>query len=163
VIANNKGETEKAVEYAQKALELNPNDMWAFFFLGRALCMVGRYEESIANIRKAMRLTPHYPAVISGISGWSSFFLRRYKDALASGEEAVRGVKTGEIPVWLGNILMVAIYSELGQQDKTHKFASEIMGASPKWNLEVFRGMFPLKNQSDMDRVVNAARKAGLN
>jgi hypothetical protein len=58
---------------------------------------------------------------------------------------------------------MVAIYSELGQQDKAHKFASEIMGASPKWNLEVFRRMFPLKNQSDMDRVVNAARKAGLN
>jgi hypothetical protein len=62
----------------------------------------------------------------------------------------------------MGYLLMVAIYSELGQEEKARKYAAEFLTANPNWNLEVMKRLFVYKSQSDLDRLLNAGRKVGL-
>jgi len=157
-----KREYDKAIEYAERAVEANPNDPWALFFLGSAMRWVGRYEEAIANARKAMRLTPYYPALPLATLGYSSFHLRRYDDALSAGEKLLERCRKSEVPDWTGYLLMVVTYSELGQEENARKYATEFLSANPNWNLEVLKRVWVYKNQSDLDRLLNAARKAGL-
>jgi adenylate cyclase len=157
-----KREYDKAIEYAERAVEANPNDPWALFFLGNAMMWVGRYDEAIANARKAMRLTPYYSALPLAILGYSSFHLRRYNDALSAGEKLLERSRKGELPDSMGYLLMVATYTELGQEENARKYATEFLSANPNWNLEVMKRRYVYKNQSDLDRLVNAVRKAGL-
>jgi tetratricopeptide (TPR) repeat protein len=109
-----------------------------------------------------MRLTPHYPASALGILAYSSLQLRRYDDALSAGQELLERSRKGESPEWIGFFLMVAIYSELGQAEKARKYAGEILKANPNWTLELAKRFLIHKSQSDLDRLLNAGRKAGL-
>jgi serine/threonine protein kinase/Flp pilus assembly protein TadD len=51
--------SEKAVEFAQKAVKLNPRLSHAHQFLGGAYNTLGRYDEAIAEIGEAVRLEPN--------------------------------------------------------------------------------------------------------
>jgi TolB-like protein/Flp pilus assembly protein TadD len=157
-----KKDHDKAIEYAEKAVKANPNNPYAFYFLGFSMGFVGRSEEAIANIRKAMRLTPHYPPHFLNQLAYNSFFLRRYDDALSAGEKILERCRKGEMAAWIGYILMVAIYSELGQEEKARKYAAEFLSANPNWTLQVIDKMWPYKDQSYLNRLLNAGRKAGL-
>jgi len=161
-ISVNKKEFDKALEYAERAVEANPNDQWAFFFLGTALRILGRHEEAIVNARKAIRLTPYYPAAPLLVLGYYSFLLRKYDDALSAGEELLARSRKGQAPNWWGYVLMIAIHSELGEEEKARQYGAQILNADPNWNLEIWKITMPSKNQSDMDRILDAARKAGL-
>jgi TolB-like protein/class 3 adenylate cyclase len=161
-ISVNKKEFDKALEYAERAVEANPNDQWAFFFLGTALRILGRHEEAIVNARKAIRLTPYYPAAPLLVLGYCSFLLRKYDDALSAGEELLARSRKGQAPNWWGYVLMIAIHSELGEEEKARQYGAEILNADPNWNLQIWKITMPSKNQSDMDRILDAARKAGL-
>jgi len=161
-MALDKKDYDKAIEHAAKMLEINPNDPWAFNCLGTALGFAGRHEEAIVNIKKTMRLTPFYHAMNLRVFGFSSFLLRRYDDALWAGEKFLDRVKKAEVPGRLGNLMMTTIYSELGQDEKARMYAAEMLKVEPDFSLERIKRMLPYKNQSDMDRILNAARKAGL-
>jgi non-specific serine/threonine protein kinase len=51
--------SQKAVEFAQKAVKLNPRLSHAHQFLGGAYNTLGRYDEAIAEIGEAVRLEPN--------------------------------------------------------------------------------------------------------
>jgi TolB-like protein/Flp pilus assembly protein TadD len=156
-----KREYDKAIEYAERAVEVSPNNPYAFSILGMTMGLAGRSEEGVANVRKAMRLTPHYPPIFLMNLAYNLFFLRRYDDALSAGEKLLERCRKGQLAGWIGNLLMVAIYSELGQDVKARKYAADILNANPNWNLKVIEGLWPYKEQP-LNRLLNAGRKAGL-
>jgi TolB-like protein/class 3 adenylate cyclase/cytochrome c-type biogenesis protein CcmH/NrfG len=157
-----KKDHDKAIEYAEKAVKANPNNPYAFYFLGFSLMFVGRSEEAIPNIRKAMRLTPHYPPHFLDFLAYSLFFQRRYDEAIPVGEKILERGRKGEYAAWIGYILMIAIYSELGQDEKARNYAAEFLAANPNWTLQVIGKFMPFKEQSYLNRLLTAGRKAGL-
>jgi TolB-like protein/class 3 adenylate cyclase len=161
-ISHFKRKYDKAIEYAERAVEANPNNPFAFHFLGISMGFAGRSEEAIANARRAMRLAPHHPPPFLIPLAYHSFFLRRYDDALSAGEKLLERSRKGQLVGWIGYLLMVAIYSELGQDAKARKYAADILNANPNWNLKVIEGMWPFKDQSHLNRLLYAGRKAGL-
>ena len=52
---------DKAVAEAEKAVALNPNSAMAHVMLGKTLIFAGRWEESIPEYKKAIRLNPIPP------------------------------------------------------------------------------------------------------
>ena len=54
LISNNLGEAEMALEYAEKGMQLNPYYTWDYLYnKGRALYLLGRFEEAIESLEKA--------------------------------------------------------------------------------------------------------------
>jgi tetratricopeptide (TPR) repeat protein len=54
------GDYGKAIKYANKALEINPNSHWLIFIRGCAMGANGKFEESIKDLNKAIELEPKF-------------------------------------------------------------------------------------------------------
>jgi adenylate cyclase len=72
---------ERSVYHQQRALELNPNDDLIVVQQGEILTWLGRAEEGVEWIRKAMRLNPYHPARFWHHLGRACFATRRYAEA----------------------------------------------------------------------------------
>jgi len=55
-----------------------------------------------------------------------------------------------------------ATYSSMGREKEARTEAEEVLRIDPKFSLEHWAKASLLKNQSDLDRIVGALRKAGL-
>jgi tetratricopeptide (TPR) repeat protein len=66
----------------QKALELNPSYATAHHWYGNYLSDMGKEENALAEIRRALDLDP-LSAIISRDVAWPLFFTRRYDEAIA--------------------------------------------------------------------------------
>jgi tetratricopeptide (TPR) repeat protein len=56
---NNQGLYKKAIEAANKAIALNPNDDGIWETKGAALASLGRYREALQCLEEALKLNPH--------------------------------------------------------------------------------------------------------
>jgi adenylate cyclase len=155
-------ELDKAIGYGEKAVETNPNDPWALYFLAQLMRFAGRNEEAIAMTKKSMRLTPYYPALYLVTLGFCSFHLGRYDEALSAGEKVLERSRKGQLADWFGYLLLVVVHSELGDEEKARTYAAELLRANPNWKLRYAKKVFAYKNKSDLERVLSAGRKAGL-
>ena len=71
----------------ERSIELNPRYAPAHQWFGAYLAWMGRYEESIAEFKRANRLEPH--AIINQNLGFFYFNYRRYDEAIEQFEKAL--------------------------------------------------------------------------
>ena len=153
-----KRQHEKAVAEGKRAIELGPNLSIAYLTLGYALNFAGRPDEAISFLETAIRLDPlpdARPYVQLGIA---------YRD-LGQYDKGITACKKG-ISISPDNMFahlsLVAIYSLAGREKEARAEAAEVLRINPMFSVEFFSKVVPYKNKADIDRVVNAMRKAGL-
>ena len=66
------------------ALKLNPNAANVMMDLGEALIYLGRSQEAISQMERAMRRDPRHPDWFYWSLGWAHYFGGEYEDALAT-------------------------------------------------------------------------------
>lgn len=74
---------QQAVAEAERASALDPNDADSHFVVANVLCNMGRGEEAIRWIKKAMRLNPRYPAYFAWLLGYAYHLAGRVDEAIA--------------------------------------------------------------------------------
>jgi adenylate cyclase len=72
---------ERALHHQERALALNPNDDLIVVQQGEVLTWMGRGEEGVEWIRKAMRLNPYHPERFWSHLGRAYFVAKRYREA----------------------------------------------------------------------------------
>jgi adenylate cyclase len=84
------GEPAKAISLIENALRLNPfPSSWYFLFLGAAYRLLGRYEEAIQTLKKAIDLEPRF--LMAHLALGVAYVLDgRQREACAVAEEVVR-------------------------------------------------------------------------
>ena len=128
--------------------------------LALGLNYTGRPDEAIGFAKKAMRLDPKCEAWVVHPVGQSYYLLRRYGDAIAIAQEALR-----RNPDFLpAHALLAIVYAELGQEGDARAQAAEVLRINPAFSVDALRsrGRAPYKNQADLDRPIAGLRKAGL-
>jgi pentatricopeptide repeat protein len=84
--------------------------------------------------------------------------LGQYEEAIAIYEKIIKKEPDQVLAhLWLAVTLMLA-----GKEDKARSEAAEVMRLDPKFSVERYAKSRPLKYQADIDREVDAMRKAGL-
>jgi tetratricopeptide (TPR) repeat protein len=142
----------------EKAVSLDPNSSLALGTLANGLNWCGKPEEAIGFVKKAMRVDPKYGPWVPRWLGDSYYWLRRYDEATAAYQEAIRRDPNYLTP----HRGLAATYAEMGQEKEAQAEAAEILRLNPAFNVDLFRARDPLKNQADLDRLIGALRKAGL-
>ncbi len=71
----------KAIEYCQKAIELNPDYINSYLKLGYIFKKMDRHDEAINYYQKALKLEPNNGSAINGI-GNVYLHLKKYKEAM---------------------------------------------------------------------------------
>jgi tetratricopeptide (TPR) repeat protein len=108
-------------------------------------------------IEKAIGLDPLFPYNLFNL-GHAYFLVRQYKEALTALEKAIDAVPD----FFLTRAFLAATYFELGREEEARVETLELRKRSPGTTLDVWRARLPYKNQSDLDRVLTALRKAGM-
>lgn len=83
------GDTQAAIPLLEQALKLSPRLAKAHYFMGLALKADGRYDEALAHLEAAGQAYPR-DRVVLGQIGRVQFLQRRYPEAVAAFERALR-------------------------------------------------------------------------
>jgi TolB-like protein len=114
---------EAAVAAGWHAVQLDPNNADAYFFLSFALALSERGEEALHNIVKAMRLTPHPSAFFQTALGLCYFVLEEYDLAIAAFKRGIE-VTDGSIP---NHYWLCLIYTLLDRDEEARAERDKLM------------------------------------
>jgi adenylate cyclase len=157
-----KGQFDKAITVGKKAIAMDPSSDLPYIILSDTMRYAGRFEESIALIKKAMRLSPYYPAYFIANLAHSSFFARRYEEALEAYKRLLECAQKREYPLLAVYLGLSAVYMEFGKEEEARANAAEVLSINPKFSLEYLRKMSLYKDPAHLERLLSALRKAGL-
>jgi tetratricopeptide (TPR) repeat protein len=107
--------------------------------------------------QKAIRLNP-FPAWYSQMLASSYLQLGRYEEAEKEYKKALHRAPDSTMP----HLGLAATYSLMGREKEAQDEAAEVLRIDPKFSLEHHAKSLLFKNQADLDRRIDALRKAGL-
>ena len=90
--------------------------------------------------------------------GHAYYLTGRYEEAIAT----FRRVLTRSPDFTPAHAYLAVIHSESGREENAQSEGAEIMRLSPQLSLDVLRQRLPYKDPAVLERVLTAARKAGL-
>jgi adenylate cyclase len=157
-ISRTKKDFDNAILYAEKGLELNPNNGGNYFTVGVAYMLAGRYEEAIENLETSIRLVPVKPPNYLVNLGRSYLGNKQYDKAILIFTETL-----DRYPDFPGCHFGLAVaYESSGNHDKALWAAENIIRINPKFSLEADEKNWPLKDEAFKKRFYDALRSAGL-
>ena len=157
-------ELEKAIAEGEKALVLGPTNAQAHALLAVSMNDVGRFDDAIRLVKKAMRLHPYYPAYYLSWLGGGYRMTGRYEDALSVYNQLLERSLKGEFPVVDAHVYLVDLYAEIGKEDEARAHAAEIFKIEPEFSLKRIRSIntYDYTDPALLERRLKVLRKAGI-
>jgi len=151
-----RNDLDKAMFHQQRALALNPNDDLIVVQHGEVLTWLGRAEEGIEWIRKAMQLNPYHPERFWFHLSRAQFVARRYADAI----ESLRHITA---PDSLHHALLAACHAQLENTADAKAHSDEVLKRVPGFTIrEHCLPILHYGRESDLAHHREALLKAGL-
>jgi len=151
----NFNEHDKAAYHQERALSLNPNSDLIVVQQGEVLTWLGRPEEGIEWIRRAMRLNPYHPERFWSHLGRAQYTARAYADAIASYSKLAA-------PDHTHHAFLAASSAQLGNRTAASAHAREVLQREPAFTAQAFVGTLHYRNPADGEHVREGLLKAGL-
>ena len=154
-----KGQADKALEQAERAFALEPNNPACNLVMGGALIYAGRSEEAISFVEKAMRINPNYPAMYLFWLGVAQFCEEQMK------EVAVTFERTRNRNPHLAPWFQIAANEYMGRGEENPAIVAEyikIRGWEEKPSIEMIMQWYQFKNTKHRELLVEGLKKAGL-
>ncbi len=109
--------------------------------------------------QKAIRLNPNASTIPFVFLGHAFRNAGRFEEAVSAYKKGIQRAPDYTI----AHIGLGTTYSLMGREREARAEAAEILRINPKFSLDYFaKTAAPYKDQSEIDKVVNALRKAGL-
>jgi adenylate cyclase len=151
----NRGDHEAAQYHQERALALNPNNDLIVVQHGEYLTWVGRPEEGVEWIRKAMRLNPHHPERFWNHLGRAYFVARKYPEAI----EAFRHISK---PDQFHQAFLAAAAAMAGDPATADIHRKQTLAVNAGFTVEDYLGTLHYKRPEDTEHHREALLRAGL-
>jgi len=158
VVATFSRDIERAQSEIDTALSLNPNMAMAYNIKGGTRIYLGRPEEAIPLIERAMRLDPATNQQFLHFLGMANLLAGRYETAAAALRERIRLVPNTDF----SRSLLASALGHLGQTEEARRVWQELIEINPKYSFEEHLGRLPFKHEADAQRLTEGLRKAGV-
>ncbi|MEP7058886.1 MAG: adenylate/guanylate cyclase domain-containing protein [Caldimonas sp.] len=145
----------QSVYHQRRALSLNPNDDLVVVQEGEILTWLGRPEEGIEWIRKAMRLNPYHPERFWSHLGRAYFVARRYA-------EAVDALKCLTLPDAGQHALLAACQARLGDAAAADAERRATLAQMPAFAIDEHLATLHYKHAEDREHHRRALVEAGF-
>jgi len=158
-VYNNKREYDSGIAEAERAVSLNPSGAGPYGVYADALLLACRPKEAIPMYQKAIRLNPNAPGHIFANLGTALRNAGRFEEAVPAYKKALQRAPDSIA----AHISLGTAYSLMGREKEARAEAEEVLRINPKFSLDYFaKHSAPYEDQSEIDKIVNAMRKAGL-
>ena len=146
---------DKAAYHQERALALNPNYDLIVVQQGELLTWLGRPEEGIDWIRKAMRLNPYHPERFWSHLGRACYCAEKYADAAEAFSRITR-------PDHTHHAFLAATFAQMGNAVAAAAHAAESLKREPKFSVAAYLATQHYKREIDRRRHEAGLLKAGL-
>lgn len=140
--------------HQERALSLNPNYDLVVVQQGELLTWLGRPEEGVEWIRKAMQLNPHHPERFWSHLGKAHFAARQYGEAI----EAFMHLSVLD---HAQHAFVAACYGWLGDDIAAHAHMEKVRTLASDFDLDAFLATQHYVQESDLQHLSEALVKAG--
>jgi adenylate cyclase len=151
----NFNEHAKAAYHQERALSLNPNSDLIVVQQGELLTWVGRPEEGIEWVQRAIRLNPYHPARFWSHLGRAQYTARKYADAIQSYSKLTA-------PDHTHHAFLAASSAQLGNATAATAHAREVLQREPAFTIARFLETLHYQHASDAEHLSEGLIKAGL-
>jgi adenylate cyclase len=148
-------EHEKAKYHQERALSLNPNNDLILVQQGELLTWLGRPEDGMEWIRKAMRLNPYHPERFWNHLGRAHYTARQYSEAVAALSRVTRPDKSH-------HAFLAAALAQMGDKTAAAAHAQEVLREEPAFSNQRFLSTLHYLLDGDRDHLREGLLKAGL-
>jgi adenylate cyclase len=145
----------RAEYHQERGLALNPNNDLIVVQQGELLTWLGRPEEGLEWIRKAMRLNPYHPERFWNHLGRAYFVARRYAEAIEAFMRITR-------PDATHHAFLAAAHAQLDHAAAAARHAAEVRARDPAFTGESYLATLHYKQPEDLEHHREALQKAGL-
>ena len=152
------GEYEAAAQNANKSVELAPNHAYCIAASSNILNKCGQPERAIEQIRKAMRLSPVYPAWFLHMLGQASRLLGKNEEAI----DAYRELVSRKPDTLNGHVNLATILGEMNRMEEAKASATEILRIHPDFSIKKYMNDLSYSDPAEATRFEEGLRKAGL-
>jgi adenylate cyclase len=146
---------DQAAYHQERALSLNPNNDLIVVQQGELLTWLGRPEDGIEWIQKAMRLNPYHPERFWNHLGRALFVAKRYGEAITAFRRITK-------PDQFHFAFLAAAYAQLADGEAASACAREVMARDPAFTVSKYVTTLHYKNEEDLAHHCEALRSAGL-
>jgi adenylate cyclase len=146
---------EKAVYHQERALSLNPNSDLIVVQQGEVLTWLGRPEEGIEWIRKAMRLNPYHPERYWSHLGRAYYTARSYADAIGCYSRITA-------PDQMHHAFLAAASAQMGNNTAATAHTREVLVRDPAFTVPSFLSTLHYQREADLEHCRDGLLKAGL-
>jgi len=153
-MALNRRQFKEAIEEAEWAIALNPNDASCHYTMAEALVYGGYPNKGIEYIEMAMRLDPRFQTDPLYLLGIAHFSMGQYEKAVSLLERALKRIPEPGQHLFP----LIAAYAHFGRLKEANK-AAELMAQTHWLRNPIYR--FPFKEPVVAERFVDGLRKAG--
>ena len=158
VVATFSRNIERAQSEIDTALSLNPNMAMAYNIKGGTRIYLGRPEEAIPLIERAMRLDPATNQQFLHFLGMANLLAGRYETAAAALRERIRLAPNTDF----SRSLLASALGHLGQTEEARRVWQELIEINPKYSFEEHLSRLPFKHEADAQRLTEGLKKAGV-
>ena len=151
----NRDDHDKAAYHQDRALALNPNYDLVVVQQGELLTWLGRPEEGIDWIKKAMRLNPYHPERFWSHLGRACYCAEKYAEAVEAFSKITR-------PDYTHHAFLAAAFAQMGNAVASGAHAAEVLKSEPKFSVAVYLATQHYKHAVDRQRHEAGLLKAGL-
>jgi adenylate cyclase len=151
----NFNEHDKAAYHQERALSLNPNSDLIVVQQGELLTWLGRPEEGIEWVRRAIRLNPYHPERFWSHLGRAQYTARIYADAIQSYSKLTA-------PDHTHHAFLAASSAQLGNATAATAHAREVLQRAPAFTIASFLETLHYQHAADTEHVREGLLKAGL-
>jgi adenylate cyclase len=151
----NRDDHDKAAYHQERALTLNPNYDLVVVQQGELLTWLGRPEEGIDWIKKAMRLNPYHPERFWSHLGRACYCAEKYAEAAEAFSRITR-------PDYTHHAFLAATFAQMGNEIAAAAHAAEVLKHEPKFSVAVYLTTQHYKREVDRRHHEAGLRKAGL-
>jgi adenylate cyclase len=151
----NREDHDKAAYHQERALALNPNYDLVVVQQGELLTWLGRPEEGIDWIKKAMRLNPYHPERFWNHLGRACYCAEKYPEAVEAFSRITR-------PDHTHHAFLAATFAQMGNAVAAAAHAAEALKHEPKFSVAAYLATQHYKRDVDRDRHAAGLLKAGL-
>ena len=154
------GRHEEARRRMSRALDLDPNSMFARGYLGISYAFGGDYDAAFTNVEEAMRLSPRGPLLVIWhlAKGWAALLAGRDEEAVEFTTQAAEA--NPEFPDIYA--VLASANGHLGRAGPARAALDELLRRMPGLTASDTRLDRPFARAADRERFLEGLRKAGM-
>jgi tetratricopeptide (TPR) repeat protein len=151
---------DRAVDFFDRALRLNPNLAFAWWLSAATYCYIGDPNEALRRLTRSRELAPLDPNSTFYENIYSIAYILKgdYEQAALIGRNAVK--LNPNFPAAYKPL--IAALGHLGRAEEAKPYIARLLALEPNFTVEGFDKVYPIKNAKDRERYMKGLRLAGV-